>query len=283
MRVVTQLALLPASPTWSSPYLRKAVEHPLEQEHLRARLDLSGRQASGLGTVQLVLLAVLVALLLVWWPFQQQINAHLPTWVVQAALSLLHGKSPQLSPGQVSQLFIVGIIAFVALFCLAFLLMQMRSRLGGSSIYNRRLVEEKTARQAYRVRLRLFVFTTGPDQMVAINRPSWRALGRSLFQWPHDTSSWLQSYRSWGAASRQHALEWEARVQVLDQLAAAYRQYHTRLQWLLRPAPPGAAQEQARTQHASGAPPRLGKRRGTLISQTERRRPRGALALAAGP
>ena len=28
MRVLTQLALLPASPTWSSPYLRKAVEHP---------------------------------------------------------------------------------------------------------------------------------------------------------------------------------------------------------------------------------------------------------------
>jgi hypothetical protein len=32
MRVVTQLAVLPASPTWSRPYLRKAVEHPLESE-----------------------------------------------------------------------------------------------------------------------------------------------------------------------------------------------------------------------------------------------------------
>src|SRR3989440_12050455 len=86
MRVVTQLALLPASPTWSRPYLRKAVEHPLEQEHLRTRLDMSGRQASGPGTFQLVGLGVLVAVLLLWWRFQKQINAHIPAWVVQAAL-----------------------------------------------------------------------------------------------------------------------------------------------------------------------------------------------------
>src|SRR5205807_6249158 len=125
-----------------------------------------------------------------------------------------HGKSPQLSPGQVSLLVISGIVVFVALFFLAFLLLQLRSRLGGSSIYDRRLVEEKAARPAYRVRLRLFVFSARPDQMVAINRPSWRALGQCLFLWPPDTSSWLQSYRSWCAASRQHALEWEARVQV---------------------------------------------------------------------
>src|SRR5205085_1477218 len=78
MRVVSQLALLPASPTWSSPYLRKAVEHPLEQEHLRARLDLSRSGASGPSTLKLVGLGILVALLLVWWRFQKQINAHIP-------------------------------------------------------------------------------------------------------------------------------------------------------------------------------------------------------------
>src|SRR2546421_5920934 len=81
MRVVTQLALLPASPTWSRPYLRKAVEHPLEQEYLRARLETSGRGTSGPGTLQLVGLGILVALLLVWWRFQRQINAHIPAWV----------------------------------------------------------------------------------------------------------------------------------------------------------------------------------------------------------
>src|SRR5579864_3721863 len=36
MRVVTQLALIPAPPEWSQPYRRKSVEHPLEQERLRA-------------------------------------------------------------------------------------------------------------------------------------------------------------------------------------------------------------------------------------------------------
>jgi hypothetical protein len=227
MRVVSQLALLPASPTWSSPYLRKAVEHPLEQEHLRARLELSGRGASGPGTFQLVGLGVLVALLLVWWRFQKQINAHIPTWVVQAGLSLLHGKAPQLSPGQVSLLVIAGIVTFVALFCLAFLLFQLRSRLGGSSIYDRRLVEEKTARPAYRVRLRLFVFSTSPDHRAAISCSSWRALGRHLFQWPPDTASLDSAYQSWRAGSKLHILERETRLQVLNHVAAAYRQYHT--------------------------------------------------------
>src|SRR6266702_2316275 len=36
MRVVTHLALIPASPTWSRAHRRKSVEHPLEQERLRA-------------------------------------------------------------------------------------------------------------------------------------------------------------------------------------------------------------------------------------------------------
>jgi hypothetical protein len=227
MRVVTQLALLPASPTWSSPYLRKAVEHPLEQEHLRARSVLSGRQASGPGTFQLVGLGVLVALLLVWWRFQKQINAHIPAWVVQAGLSLLHGKAPQLSHGQASLLIISSIVAFVALFSLAFLIMQIRSSLGGTSIYDRRLVEEKTARPAYRVRLRLFVFSTSPDHVAAVNYLSWWALVRRLFQQPFNKASLLHAYQSRRADSQQRMQEREARREVLGHLAAAYRQYHT--------------------------------------------------------
>ena len=70
MRVVTQLALIPASPTWSRAYRRKSVEHPLEQERLRARREFSNAQANGPGTLQLVGMGVLVALLLVWWRFQ---------------------------------------------------------------------------------------------------------------------------------------------------------------------------------------------------------------------
>jgi hypothetical protein len=194
---------------------------------------------------------VLVALLLIWWRFQKQINAHLPAWVGQAALSLLHGKAPQLSPGQVSLLVIAGIVSFVALFFLAFLLLKIRSRLGGSSLYDRRLVEEKTARPAYRVRLRLFVFSSSPDPTATASGPSWRTFTRCLFQWPLDIASLRNAYQSWRTASRRQEQERATHVQVLEQLAAAYRQYHT----------------------ASGGyfvPRRLSQRKGKRIFSTQR-------------
>ncbi len=174
MRVVTQLALLPASPTWSRAYRRKSVEHPLEQEHLRQRREMNGTQTSDPGTLQLVGMGILVAVLLVWWRFQKQINAHLPAWLVQDGLALLHGKTPHLSQGQMTTLVIGGMVALVVLFCLAFMGMQIRSRLGGTPIYDMRLVEEKTARPAYRVRLHLFVFTTSATARQAVSSAAAR-------------------------------------------------------------------------------------------------------------
>ena len=159
MRVVTQLALIPASPTWSLPYRRKSVEHPLEQERLRARREMSNAQANGPGTFQLMGMGVLVALLLVWWRFQRQLDALIPPWLLQAGQSLLHGKTPQFSPAHLASLVIGGCVTLVTLFCLAFVVMQIRNRLGTSPMYDMRLVDEKTARPAYRVRLRLFVFS----------------------------------------------------------------------------------------------------------------------------
>ena len=160
MRVVTQLALIPASPTWSRTYRRKSVEHPLEQERLRARRELSGVQANGPGTLQLVGMGVLVALLLVWWRFKRQLDALIPSWLLQAGLSLLHGKTPQLTSAHLTTLEIGGVVSLVALFCLAFVVLQIKSRMGTTPMYDMRLVDEKTARPAYRVRLRLFVFST---------------------------------------------------------------------------------------------------------------------------
>ena len=142
-----------------APYRRKSVEHPLEQERLRARRELSNAQANGPGTLQLVGMGVLVALLLAWWRFQRQLDALIPSWLQQAGLSLLHGKTPQLTPAHLASLDIGGVVSLVALFCLAFVVMQIRNRLGTSPMYDMRLVDEKTARPAYRVRLRLFVFT----------------------------------------------------------------------------------------------------------------------------
>src|SRR6266516_4678933 len=159
MRVVIQLALIPASPTWSRAYRRKSVEHPLEQERLRARREMSNVQATGPGTLQLVGMGVLVALLLVWWRFKRQLDPLIPSWLLQAGLSLLHGKTPQFSPSHLASLVIGGCVALVMLFCLGFVVLQIRNRLGTSPMYDMRLVDEKTARPAYRVRLRLFVFT----------------------------------------------------------------------------------------------------------------------------
>ncbi len=79
MRVVTQLALIPAPPTWSHAYRRKSVEHPLEQERLRTRYELSNVQASGPGTLQLVGMGVLALLLLIWWRFKRQLDALIPS------------------------------------------------------------------------------------------------------------------------------------------------------------------------------------------------------------
>ena len=159
MRVVTQLALIPASPTWSRTYRRKSVEHPLEQERLRARRELSTVQANGPGTLQLVGMGVLVALLLVWLRFKRQLDALIPSWLLQAGLSLLHGKTPQLTSAHLTMLEIGGVVSLIALFCLAFVVLQIRNRLGTAPMYDMRLVDEKTARPAYRVRLRLFVFS----------------------------------------------------------------------------------------------------------------------------
>src|SRR2546423_7410216 len=86
-------------------------------------------------------------------------RALIPSWLLQAGLSLLHGKTPQLTSAHLAMIEIGGIVALAALFCLAFIVLQVKNRLGTSPMYDMRLVDEKTARPAYRVRLRLFVFS----------------------------------------------------------------------------------------------------------------------------
>jgi len=219
MRVVAQLALLPASPTWSQAYRRKAVEHPLEPERLRTRRELGG-QSSGPGTVQLIGMGVLVALLLLWWRFQQQVAAHLPPWLLHAGTALVHGKTPLLTTTQVATLVVTGVGVLAGLFCLALLVLQISSRFGGTPLYDMRLVGEKTARPAYRVHLRLFVFEAMP---VPLQTPPtavvyWRKAG-----W----FSLLERYRHWRASVREERQHRQVRADLLDHLAAAYRQYHT--------------------------------------------------------
>jgi hypothetical protein len=227
MRVVTQLALIPAPPAWSRAYRRKSVEHPLEQERLRARRELSAVQASGPGTLQLVGMGVLVALLLIWWRFKRQLDALIPSWLLQAGLSLLHGNTPRLTSANLAMLAIGGIVALAGLFCLAFVVLQISNRLGSSPVYDMRLVDEKTARPAYRVRLRLYVFSTESETMPEHHiRPS--EIRRRCFPpQPFARSSVRDTYQSWRETARHNKQHRQEQRDVLDHLVAAYRQYHT--------------------------------------------------------
>lgn len=152
VRAVAQLALLPVSPTWSAGQRRYAVEHPLEQEHVQARQRMQGPQMAQV----LLLLPVVLALLLVY-AFRQRV----PHWLLQAGALLLRGQAPHLT---LSQIFVVvaGIGGLLLLLLAGIFVSSLSTdRLRAARIYDQRLVAEKTARSAYRVRLRLFVIA--PD------------------------------------------------------------------------------------------------------------------------
>jgi hypothetical protein len=227
MRVVTQLALIPESPTWSQPYRRKSVEHPLEQERVRARRELSGEQTNGPSTFQLVGMGLLVSLLLVWWRFQRQLDALIPPWLLQAGQSLLHGKTPQLTAAHLTALAIGGVVALSALFCLACIVLKLKNRLGSSPVYDMRLVDEKTARPAYRVRVRLFVFSAETSSMQAHQTRPWEILFQHFSQQPCTWLSLIDAYQCWRETVQRNKQCRQEQSDVLDHLVAAYRQYHT--------------------------------------------------------
>ncbi len=155
MRVVAQLALLPLSPTWSQGQRRRAVEHPLEPERQRQRRGMTTSSSSAPSTAGIIAMGMLVALLLLWNRFSKR----LPSWIVHAGSLLLHGKNPHLSSSQTMLLVASFIGIAIALLLGLFMINWVLRRLSHTSIYDMRLVAEKTGRSAYRARLRLFVIT----------------------------------------------------------------------------------------------------------------------------
>jgi hypothetical protein len=235
VRVVVQLALVPAPATWSARYARRAVEHPLEKEHQKAMQVTKGApSAPGFGRI--AALFVLVLLLLVVTRWQKTL---VPVWLSQAVQSLLHGRAPALTFGEGVQLF----LGVSVLLSLCFGVVVLLSRGSKSAIYNQRLVEEKTARPAYRVRLRLLVVERGvpvEGQMVARRR----SVRQTLRRWDAIGLSPLPPFRVVVAALVRGCQHQQARVQtrlklrrerrtrrqareaILRRLVAAYRQYH---------------------------------------------------------
>jgi hypothetical protein len=178
-RAVAQLALLPASPTWSAQSQRYAVEHPLAHERQEMRGAARGQQRS---LKEVMLLAPFVALLLLFYLF----HTRLPSWLLAGLKQLLRGQMPHFTASQTSILFLVGGAGLIVLLGLTFGMLLLTSRVGAARLYDQRLVAEKTARPAYRVRLRLFVMAPG---FLVIAKPA--GLKARLQSW------WLHTRRRW--------------------------------------------------------------------------------------
>jgi hypothetical protein len=223
MRVVTQLALLPLPPTWSQADRRRAVEHPLEPERVRQRrsMSTSGSTAPSAGVI--IAMGMLVKLLVLWYRFSRK----LPPWILHAVTFMLHGRNPQLSSLQMTELItgLVGIV-LVALLILLGVRWVLR-RLERTSIYDMRLVAEKTGRSAYRVRLRLFVVDEESNQNQR-DETGPRRRFRSLIIHRREVTlaGILNSYRRWRQGTLQRRVRTNTHKELLERLTAAYRQYH---------------------------------------------------------
>lgn len=240
-RAIVQLALLPAPPTWSQAHRRLAVEHPLEQERRRDEERLR-THAPGVGRIAaLFLLVVLLAIA------SRLQNILLPRWLIQAGTALVQGKMPALSAGHAALLTGTGIGTLALLYGAAQCFSRLAARFA-RPIYDQRLVAEKTARPAYRVRLRLFVMTPGEawpalprtDTLTAWARlklfmhrvqrtvncqQRWAKRGlRGFFQanW-HRERARFRGHRHRVATARARRAQ---REEQLSMLVAAYAQYH---------------------------------------------------------
>ncbi len=174
MRVVAQLALLPASPTWSAHSRRYAVEHPLEKE--RAQTMRRGIQERSLKDVLVLLPVVVVAVLF------SLFHRLIPSWLIQAGVGLLRGQTPHLTAQQSVTVVVGGSVLLLVLLAGAFVTMVVAGRFGASPLYDQRLVNEKTARPAYKVRLRVFALAPGLPPVAAVCRKRfrWRRLRAAL-------------------------------------------------------------------------------------------------------
>lgn len=239
-RAVAQLVLLPLPASWSRAYRRRTVEHPLEQERVRQRVSVQQGSSAAPSPHKLVSLLVLVIVLLLWWRFQKSILAHTPAWLLRAGTQLLHGKAPHLTSGEQAQLVGLRLGLFLLLFSLAFLVVWLRNHFGQTTIYDMRLVDEKTARLAYRVRLRLVAIAEAsastsakasahpgssllsalPQRFARLH--TWLALPPAIL-WQTSQAVLRQQYQM----REEEEVRREPCQEVLDLLAAAYRQYHT--------------------------------------------------------
>ena len=217
MRAIAQLALVALPERWSQQQQRYALEHPLEPERQRERMQMAQSRTGNTSLAPVFLLFVLIGGLLLFQRFQSR----MPLWVRQAITTLLQGKAPHLTALEIATLWHWGIGLIIGILVLLFgsvLLKRVFTR--QTPLYDQQFVREKTARLAYRARLRLFVI--GPCS-------SFPRAAETLLVPPHlrgrQASTYLGSYyqyqreRAW-RRQRRHWRQWRAREHLVGWLSA---------------------------------------------------------------
>lgn len=218
LRAVAQIALIPLPASWSQGYLRKALEHPLEQERQARREALLTSRAPSGNT--LLLLCLLLVGLVLWTVFGDP--AALTTWV----RALHAGQMPRLHTLAQEQLPLWGGAGGLVVLVLLLLLQLLRRK----HLYlASRQVEQRLLQCAYRGRIYLYVI--GPGTRMAL-LPRWWALTRWLWQGLRQQHSWRTSAQHITHLWRLTWLEWQWRARqrqrrhdALTHLAATYRQF----------------------------------------------------------
>lgn len=190
-RVVAQIALLPASPTWSAGLRRLAVEHPLEQERAQRRAGATtSASVPSLGKIALMMGAVLVLALL--YVLQGTLSHLIPPAVSQAVKAVLQGQPAHLSAGATAQLIVFGLVLALVILAGMVGVARVMARFGQAPFYDMRLVDAKTARPAYRARLRLYLMAQG---FLVLPTPT-TSRARLASWWKHTSRRWRRCWQA---------------------------------------------------------------------------------------
>jgi hypothetical protein len=175
-RAIAQIAIVPAPTNWAGATgLRKAVEHPLEQEREQRRAEMYADRGGSFKWSTIIGLASILFGLYLFRLF----HVTLPPWFLPAVNQLLHGHLPTLSGHLTMQFYGSIALLFGGLFLLYVLYDQVRKRLKGKRpIVDPRMVSQKTGQIACRVRLRLYVIGPGRKRDL---RAEWRRHKPILF------------------------------------------------------------------------------------------------------
>ncbi|GCE03496.1 hypothetical protein [Dictyobacter aurantiacus] len=154
-RAVAQIALTPAVTNWSRWNMRRALESPLAQERRnKERTLLTAILGEGFSNILFIHLVIFIGLFLLLRPA-------MPPWFLKSIVQICIGRGSQVPASQQGQIILWVCGALLVEGLIIVLSMVVDSWWKRRSMYNPRVVAQKTSRMAYRARLRLYVM--GPE------------------------------------------------------------------------------------------------------------------------